>query len=68
MKDVLLDNHFIDTHISFLNNGKRKYSIYFRDSLLLLPSSLKKLGESFSVDVKKDIYPHLFLDNNRFII
>jgi DNA polymerase type B, organellar and viral len=43
--------------------GKRKYSLYFRDSLLLLPSSLRKLGESFGVDIKKSIFPYSFVNN-----
>jgi hypothetical protein len=41
-----------------------KYSIYFRDSYLLLPASLRKLGESFSVDNPKDYFPHKFLNND----
>ena len=43
--------------------GKRKYSLYFRDSLLLLPSSLRKLGESFGVETKKSIFPYSFVNN-----
>jgi hypothetical protein len=34
-----------------LNNGKKKYSINFRDSLLL-PFSLRSLAQAFDVELK----------------
>lgn len=42
-----------------------KYSVHFRDSYLLLPASLKKLGECFNVEHKKSYFPHKFLDDIR---
>lgn len=39
------------------------YVLEFRDSYLLLPSSLRKLGQSFNVDMKKGLFPHLFVND-----
>lgn len=39
-------------------------NITFKDSLLLLPASLKKLGISFNVNDKKSIFPYLLTDIN----
>lgn len=41
--------------------GKRKYSIDFRDSLLLLPVSLRKLAQAFDVELKS-FFPFSFLN------
>ena len=42
-------------------NWKKDFSyITFLDSYLMLPSSLKKLSESFNVDNPKDLFPILF--------
>ena len=57
------DSKIIDIKLSYNLEAKRNYSIYFRDSLLLLPSSLKKLGENFNVEIKKGIYPYTFVNN-----
>jgi hypothetical protein len=57
------DSRIIDVQVNFNLSGKRKYCIHFRDSLLILPSSLKKLGESFEVEVKKSIYPYKFVND-----
>lgn len=35
--------------------------IIFRDSLRLLPASLRSLGKSFNVDVSKGIFPYNFV-------
>lgn len=43
----------------------KDYTIEFRDSYLLLPSSLRKLGQSFSVDRTKGYFPHLFVNNDQ---
>jgi hypothetical protein len=51
--------------LSLSFKGKNvKYPIIFKDSLKLLPSSLKKLSESFKVDNPKGIFPVLFNDIN----
>lgn len=39
-----------------------RYSLYFRDSYLLLPSSLRKLAVAFNVE-NKGHFPHSFLDD-----
>jgi hypothetical protein len=57
------DSKIIDIKLNYNLEGKRKYSIYFRDSLLLLPAKLSKLGDNFSVDVKKSIFPYNFVNN-----
>lgn len=45
------------------------YKLTFRDSLLLLLSSLKKLGKIFKVEQQKEIFPHRFVtpDNLNYI-
>nr|CAA36327.1 DNA polymerase [Neurospora intermedia] len=47
-----------------LPNSKRKYTLYFMDSLLILPDSLDKLSNFFNNKVKKLFFPHSFLDDN----
>lgn len=41
----------------------RKYSISFRDSLLMLPISLDKLSKAFKVENQKTIFPYRFVNN-----
>jgi hypothetical protein len=53
---VIRDGKLIDLKVKF-----EKYILYFRDSYLLLPSSLKKLAINFNVE-QKDLFPHLFVD------
>nr|AAC33727.1 B type DNA polymerase [Cyclocybe aegerita] len=61
---------FIDNII--INKGRiitlkfiyNKYSITFKDSYLLLPSSLRKLCKSFNTQTQKDIFPYLLDDIN----
>lgn len=49
----------------FKPNWKKDFSyITFLDSYLMLPSSLKNLSKSFSVDNPKDLFPILFNDIN----
>lgn len=63
VKNIIKRNgKIINLTLEYNLTGKRKYSIYFRDSLLMLPSSLKKLGDSFNVDIKKTIYPYKFVN------
>lgn len=57
------DNKIINIKVEYNLKGVRKYSIYFRDSLLILPSKLKDLGKNFSVDVVKSIYPYKFVND-----
>jgi hypothetical protein len=57
------NSKIINTKLSYNLGKDRKYIIYFRDSLLILPLSLKKLGSNFNVEIKKTIYPYLFVNN-----
>lgn len=45
--------------LNFTYNG---FNITFKDSYLLLPSSLRKLGESFNAESSKGIFPYLLSD------
>jgi len=47
-----------------LNFNYNNYNITFKDSYLLLPSSLRKLGKSFNVESLKGIFPYLLSDIN----
>jgi hypothetical protein len=48
-----------------INFGKdNKYKIEFKDSYLLLLSSLAKLTKGFGVDTLKSIFPFLFVNEN----
>jgi len=47
-----------------LNFTYNNYNIVFKDSYLLLPSSLRKLGKSFNVESLKGIFPYGFSDIN----
>nr|WRO45314.1 DNA polymerase [Russula virescens] len=41
-----------------------QYNLNFKDSYLMLLSSLEKLGKSFNIEIKKSIFPHLFVNEN----
>lgn len=58
---IIKDGKFINIKLSW-ENGKRKYSINFRDSLLMLPSSLRKLAKAFGVE-SKGYFPFNFVNN-----
>lgn len=67
VKPILKDGKFIVLDIEFGNITK--YKVYFKDSFLLLSSSLAKLSKSFNVNYTKDIFPHKFVnkDNLNYI-
>jgi hypothetical protein len=58
VKPLIKDNKFIDLKIKF----NEKYVLRFRDSLLLLPSSLRNLAKEFKVD-NKGIFPYKFVND-----
>jgi len=58
---IIKDGKFVDITVKY----KDKYSIHFRDSYLMLPSSLKKLAKAFKVDDKL-IFPYKFLTNYKY--
>jgi len=64
LKPIVKDGRFINFPFKFRSEkGGKIYTIYFRDSYLLLPSSLRKLALSFYTELK-GIYPYKFVDNN----
>lgn len=52
---IYKDGKFISLKIKY-----GVYSLSIRDSMLMLKSSLAKLGKAFKVDVMKDVYPYNF--------
>ena len=59
---VIHNGKIIFLKINYGENGK--YKIIFKDSLLLLLTSLKSLCKSFKLEDSKSIFPHLFVNNN----
>lgn len=59
MSIVKRDSDFININVYSDSTG---FSVNFRDSLLLLPSSLRKLAKSFGVS-EKTIFPYNFVNN-----
>ena len=57
LKPIIRDGRFINLKLTFDN----RYTIDFRDSLLLLPVSLADLTKSFNV-TKKGIFPYNFVN------
>jgi hypothetical protein len=62
IKPIIHSGKIISLTVNYGENGQ--YKIEFRDSLLLLLSSLDSLSESFKVENKKSIFPHLFVNEN----
>lgn len=63
VKFISKDNDIISFTLTSLPTVpvKQRSKLIFRDSALLLPSSLQKLGESFSVPVVKGVFPYSFV-------
>ena len=63
IKPIIRDGRIIDLKFSFyLYDNKNMINLYFRDSYLLLPSSLDKLAVNFGVE-NKGIFPYKFVNN-----
>lgn len=60
IRPVIRDGKIMDLRVKFGPNNR--YSISFRDSLLLLPNSLRKLCKDFGIEVQKDIFPYEFIN------
>lgn len=60
IKPVIRDSKIIELKIHF--GKKNKYYFTFRDSYLLLPKSLRELGQSFSVNEQKSHFPYEFVN------
>lgn len=58
MDIVRKDGKFINIKITYND----KYTLTFKDSLLILPSSLSKLAKSFNIE-NKGIFPYKFVDD-----
>jgi len=56
IKPIIRDNRIIDLNLI------QNCILYFRDSYLMLPSSLRKLAIQFNVD-NKGIFPYNFFNN-----
>ncbi len=59
IKPIINEGKFINITVKFND----KYNLQFRDSYLMLPSSLKKLAKSFKVE-DKSIFPYKFVNND----
>ena len=61
IKPVIRDGRIMDLKFSFEFNNT-KFNLFFRDSYLLLPSSLRKLAINFNVE-NKGIFPYAFVND-----
>jgi len=59
---IIHNGKIISLSLNYGENGQ--YKIEFKDSLLLLLTSLKSLSSSFKIDESKSIFPHLFVNEN----
>ena len=60
---IIKDNKFINLEIFYKINNKT-YKISFRDSYLLLSSSLSKLSKAFNINNPKGIFPYSFVNES----
>ena len=64
---IIRDGRIIELRFKYLIMNI-PMTLYFRDSLLLFNSSLKSLCKSFNTDIKKDIFPLDFINNNNITL
>lgn len=64
IRPIIKDDKMINIKFEWKIHEKTYY-INFRDSYLLLPESLRKLGNSFNVDTKKGYFPFKFLNDSK---
>lgn len=62
IKPIIREGQIIDLRFKFA----QKYSLYFRDSLLILPGSLRSLAENFGAKNTelKGVFPYRFVNNS----
>jgi hypothetical protein len=60
VKPLIHRGRIISININY--GPDNQYNIYFRDSYLILLSSLEKLGVNFGVENKKSVFPHKFVN------
>lgn len=58
IKPIIRDGRYINLRLEFAD----KYTLYFRDSLLLLPAPLRNLAKNFNVE-NKGLFPYKFVSN-----
>ncbi len=58
IKPTLRNGQFLNLKLTFA----KKYNLFFRDSLLLLPGSLRSLAKNFDVE-NKGLFPYRFVNN-----
>ena len=66
IRPIIRGDRFLNIAIDFgssISQKDSKYTIYFRDSYLMLPNSLKDLAINFNVGSYKGIYPYSFVNN-----
>jgi len=63
LSPLIRDGRIIDLKFNYSDN----YTLYFRDSLLLLPSSLRSLAKNFNVENKR-IFPYKFVNNKNIAL
>jgi hypothetical protein len=62
VKPIIHNDRIISINLNYgLNNN---YRLQFRDSYLILLSSLMKLCKSFKVETSKSVFPYLFVNEN----
>jgi len=59
---IIHNGRIISIKFSFGDNYK--YRLHFKDSYLLLLTSLRKLTKSFNVETQKSMFPHFFVNEN----
>jgi DNA polymerase type B, organellar and viral len=64
VQPVIHNDRIISINFNF--GVDNKYSLQFRDSYLILLSSLNKLCKSFKVETLKSVFPYLFVNENNF--
>nr|YP_009487201.1 hypothetical protein [Russula abietina]AWB36103.1 hypothetical protein [Russula abietina] len=64
IEPIIHNNKIISIKLKY--GQKEEYSIEFKDSYLTLLASLDKLTKGFGVEVKKSIFPHLFVNWDSF--
>ena len=59
IKPIIRNGQILDLRFKY----SKKYTLFFRDSLLLLPATLRSLATNFYVE-NKGIFPYKFVNNS----
>nr|YP_010044428.1 DNA polymerase [Trametes coccinea]QPF23669.1 DNA polymerase [Trametes coccinea] len=62
IQPIINENRYVNTKFKFYDN---EYKLEFRDSLLMVPVSLRKLAKAFDVE-DKTIFPYNFFSEDTF--